>query len=537
MKIKILTGIVLLVIIQFAIPAQLEAQTKVQWGEPFKLGKHFYPTEIFGYSKDGFCCIIEKTPNVFSLSHQIIIQKMSSDMLVLSSNEIELDEENEYLFEFVAEMNDKVYMFYSEDDTQKSHLKLYAREFDTNSMKLVGDKKEVLDINYSKDFDNWEGKFGFKLSDDETKILVYGDLPASEKSNLKYRATLLDKTLNTVWSNILTIPFKNDRVEVQSVVLDKNDNVFMVTKRELPRTKLVINFKMAIHGYFNNGSEVKDLTPSLEGKSLDQAAALVAQNNDILLVGYYTKVGKDDLSGIYFSRLNPETAEVIESKFNEFTTEFLTAHLSERKQNVAKKKKGKVKDSNFNDYRMSDVEFDDEGNILISAENIVIKMVTTTDSNGKTSSHLRMYPKDVIVSKLNQQGDVVWNSRIVKYQKHPYQDVTDITLYPLYVSYFLFPVGNTVYTLYVQDEDLFTTNTLVRHKDLIGQSYSPILSQLELVLEQYSGANSINREVISRYDEDKFMPSPYCSFQVSKNEVILYKYKGSKYKFGKLTIQ
>lgn len=537
MKIKILFCIILSAGMQLIAPEYLKSQAKAEWGAPFKLGKHFYPTEIIGYSKDGFCCIIEKTPNLFSLSHQVVIQKVSSDLTVLSSNKIEFDEEDDYLFEFVAEIEDKVYMFYSYDNTKKSHLKLYARVFDTQSMQLVGEKKEILDINYSKDFDNWDAEFNFTLSYDGSKILVYGDLPVSDKSNLKYRAVLLDGNLNPVWSNILVIPFKKDRVEVQSVVVDKNNNVYVVTKRELPNTKsLVSNFKMAIHGFFNNGGEVKDLTPSFEGKSLDQAAALVARNGDVLLVGYYTKIGKDDLSGIYFSRLDPLTSEVIESKLNEFTVEFLTAHLSERKQNIAKKKKGKIKDSMYNDYRMGEVLMDEDENILISAENIVIKMVTTTDSKGNSSSHLRMYPKDVIVSKLNQQGDVLWNNRIVKYQKHPYQDVTDVDLYPVFVSYYLFPVGNEVYSLYMQDKDLFTPNTLIKHKDLVGQIY-PSLFELELVLEQYKGESLINRQVISHYKDDNFTASPYSSLQVSKNEVILFKFKKNKYKYGKLTIQ
>lgn len=537
MKIKFLIGIVLLITMQLVVPAQMGAQTKVQWGEVFKLKKYVYPTEIFGYSKDGFCAILEKTPNIFSPSHEIFIQKISSDLSVVSSMELELDEKGDYLFEFIAEMNDKVYMFYSVDDEKRSHLYLYAQEFDIKSMSLTGVKKEVMDINYSKEFDNWEQSFGFKLSEDGSKILVYGDLPATGKSNLKYRTTLFDKDFNIVWSNVLAIPFQNDRVVVQSVVLDKNDNVYIVTKRELPTTKLVANYKMAIHGYFKNGSEVMDLTPSFEGKSLDQAVAFVAQNGDILFLGYYTKFGKDDLSGIYFSRLNPLTAEVIESKFNEFSVDFLTAALSEKKQNKAKKKGGKIQEGSYSNYTMGDVIVDEDGNILISAENIVIKSKSTTDSNGNSTSHLIMYPKDVIVSKLNQQGEVLWNNRIVKYQKHPYQDVTDIELYPVYVSYYLFPVGKDVYSLYVQDEDLFSENEILNHKDITSESLIPIMSEQTMVLEQYKGSNSIHREVISRFDEDKFLPSPYCSIQVSKNEVILYKYKGSNYKFGRLTVK
>lgn len=142
-----------------------------------------------------------------------------------------------------------------------------------------------------------------------------------------------------------------------------------------------------------------------------QSMTIVLKGNKLYTLGSYSDRDSDDYKGICFFDLNPETLNIENSTFNEFTEQFMIDKYGERK---GKRKKKKNKELPYLTYR--DFIIDQNGDIYFNAEEYYISVHTRTDSNGRTSTYYMHHYNDIYTCKLNSSGEMQWIRTINKAQ-------------------------------------------------------------------------------------------------------------------------
>ena len=139
--------------------------------------------------------------------------------------------------------------------------------------------------------------------------------------------------------------------------------------------------------------------------------SLVKNKGKLSCVGFYGNKDEGKLNGVCMINIDSETFEVETKKFNPFSDTFLTDKYGD---NERKKKRKAKKGLKTISYRS--IEIQENGDLIISAEEDYITVHTTMGQNGVTSSYTIQHYDDIIALKLNKEGDLLWSRNINKVQ-------------------------------------------------------------------------------------------------------------------------
>lgn len=139
--------------------------------------------------------------------------------------------------------------------------------------------------------------------------------------------------------------------------------------------------------------------------------SLVKNKGKLSCVGFYGNKDEGKLNGVCMINIDSETFEVETKKFNPFSDTFLTDKYGD---NERKKKRKAKKGLKTISYRS--IEIQENGDLIISAEEDYITVHTTMGQNGATSSYTIQHYDDIIALKLNKEGDLLWSRNINKVQ-------------------------------------------------------------------------------------------------------------------------
>ena len=134
----------------------------------------------------------------------------SNEMKLLSSKVIQIPElkDKEVDFEEVFLLNDKLYVVGSVYDNKNKIFNLTATEVNENGS-LSKDSKVLFNAEVAKK--SKKGEFYYKVSPDESTLLVMHTSLFSKEDAVKYDIKLFDKEMNTLFSNVEKVSFDDSK--------------------------------------------------------------------------------------------------------------------------------------------------------------------------------------------------------------------------------------------------------------------------------------------------------------------------------------
>ncbi len=355
---------------------------------------------------------------------EFTFQKFEGDKLNLSKSKTEVIDIKGYTFEFIGQLKGKLYLFYSIYDKPNTKEQLFARSIDLENGGFNASKGELLlsttrkiagsyYYNYSA-----RGKFSFDVSaDEETFVIMYRYVP-EVKDDSKNKDVLgmhvFSSELEKVWENDYEMSYNESRMDNLSFTVDsKGNGYFLIRKYKEEITKAnrndPNNQSIAILKADGEGT-LEEIEFDLGDNFIDDVVLVENSKNDIICAGYYRKPKSWGVDGTFISTLSAK-GELSEPTLYEFSLEFIKKNkrISEKQKNKMEKADDEGKLAMSNLY-MRKAQVLKDGSIVLAGE--IFYITTTTDSKGNTRT--TYHYDDVIVTKINADGELGWNEKLPK---------------------------------------------------------------------------------------------------------------------------
>lgn len=408
----------------------LHAQDDIQVSSGVKVTKSAPYPVVDAYSKEYYSL---SNGEVLSIKQKrkggltLILQKFSGESLDESQRgESVLSIEKGMAIEGTFKMGETFYLMYSKLTASKEVI-LYAREISTASLSLFGEEKELLTMTQPENQVPFGGivlskqtfpRFSFDFSSDQSVMVVrYRKKPVNKDDSNNHDVIgmcAFDRQMTKLWGNEFEMPYTESLMDNLDFTVDSKANGYFLIKKykeELTRKNREVsdNESMAILVANQDGS-LTEVEFNLGEKMLDDVSLKENKNGDIICAGYYRKPKSYGVEGAFVSILDSK-GNLSAPKLYEFSLDFIKKY-----KRISDKAKKKMENADANDnlamsnLRMRRIQTLEDGGIVLAGE--IFYITTHTDSKGNT--YTTYHYDDVIVVKINADGELGWMQKFPK---------------------------------------------------------------------------------------------------------------------------
>lgn len=381
---------------------------------------------------------------------EILIQKFNSDKPAFLKEKLfeKLFPKN-YAVEDIMELDNKYYFFYSSWDGDNDKEQLFSIEIDFDKGEFMGSPKLLFQVDgkiagtpKASNFGigagggmfffsaGVENKFDFIQSQDKKNVLIqYRKKPKYKRDTKSFDIIGMhayDGNLNKLYSNELTMPYTERRMNNLDYQLDNNGNLYLLAKvfhddsNEEKKHKKDVEANYHIELFL-----IKSGTNKIEISKFDTKDKFINKlwlfdtGKEYLICGGFYSNGKgriDDCDGITAFKIKPDGV-MYDTTYHEIPLEILNQYESQRTKNKNEKKERKKDDAKFADLVLRDISVNPDGSIVLVGEQY--KIVVSSNSygpyggGGQTTTY---FYSDMLVSKINTNGSLGWMKKIPKNQ-------------------------------------------------------------------------------------------------------------------------
>lgn len=306
-------------------------------------------------------------------------------------------------------------LLFAENPVHKDKKKvLYALIMNTDG-DVMQDWKQVVEIKSKNRRDL--GEFIFKLSPDQSKILIFCKYPYNKEDQEKYKLVVMDKELKVLADELVELPYKDAQTIINSTAIDNNGVVYvsawveLATKKEKRAAKKAKQDvgKMVLMGFDYTDGQLVDFEFQLDDKTMLSSAITIDSMGKLVVTGFFSDNTnkKSGISGTFYSRFSGSdlSNEVMTTQM--FSQKFVSKIVGKRRA-----EKG-VELSVF--YRLREVIPTQEGGmVLIAEEYYVTEHCSVNPKTGATNCYLVYHYNDLIVIGTSSSGEILFETLIPK---------------------------------------------------------------------------------------------------------------------------
>ncbi len=520
MKNRFLAILLSILLVSFNSTAQ---KVKVDWGKPEMSNlKESTVNGVIGTTTDAYYLFKVKVGGLFT-STKSFIEKCNNAHEVVFSKEIDFEVpflKDEVDYEGTVLTNSNIIVFGSRYDKKQDKNSLYACTYSLDGKKEE-QWKEVDDIDAKRKRNS--GGFTIQIAENKARVLIMHDEPYAKNENEKFNYKVIDTDLKTVWEKMVTMPFKDKNFHVSTYKIDNDANVVMLASvtRDGKNIKGVPNYTYKIIQYDYKKDEFTKMDLSLGKLFISEITFRLDDKNKIIAAGFFSKTIGDYISGAFYLRIDRAKLEIESSGHKEFSKDFLSVYLSDRKIRKGREVYG---------YDLDHLVLKADGGAILVAEQYYVHVVTTTTRgpNGVTTTTTTYYYyyNDIIAVNINPDASIKWIKRIPKAQ----YSVNDGG----YFSSYVFGVKD--------DKMYFAFNDNIKNfgkKKKEGQAYvmnKPKKAVVNITTINENGDMESDILFSAKADGKRIL-RPKMHYQLDDNRILIYAEYKRKYKLGTLLLE
>jgi hypothetical protein len=435
-------------------------------------------------------------------------------------------------FEDVLRLGNQVVVFIS--DKKDGQNTIYYQRYDDSCMP-VGEPVELLSYTLPK---GWRDKGGFttKTSLNNNFICVEYSIPAKRDEVEQYGYMVLDANMKVLYSGEYETSYQSRAFSVASRYLSDQGDYYLLGKI------FNTNQRGKVSDYSSpdrviivkaSGASLSTMEVELDGnRSISDMSFFTDAQNRIRVHGMYGTEG-NATAGIFYMLIDFDNKKVLDQSFNEFTKDFITAGMTNREKERADKREAKGKGSpELYSFEFRNGIVSEDGSMVGVLEQYYVIVRTSSDGRGNISYTYYYHYHDLIVYKIDANGDFVFTKKIQKNQV----SVNDYGYYSSYDTYF---DGNDLHIFF---------NDNANNYDDVGNYLDPGVSREIATASYRKKTNTVAETVISletgdvsrrmafsRQETDAIAVPKYFSSDPEKRQMLLFLRKGNKEKFGLLS--
>ena len=511
----------------------LLAQTPtITWGQPVE--KNNVVLKIIGETEAGVYALSERKGRYY------LEQYAGSGMTMALSKELEFPEiaGQQTELEEIYYVGGQLLLFTVAYDRSDKNYLIYGTRLDEKGNAI---SKPIEIMNAEVEKKARKGEFGFELSRDRSKILVYHSAPYKRKEKSWYiTMKVITPDLETIKEISEVIPLKedDDRVEASSYLVDDRAAVYFAVRQV---------------GYVEGAQQTRSLDiyrydPSngfnLEVIPIDfgtfRASSLILNTDpegNLVGGGFYGEEATriltryEGIAGTYFIRLKRGETEPSFKKMSPFGEEFAATILKERKA-----AKGRMVPNLFIPRELLPLG---NGGAVMTAE---FYQVTVTQNRNSRTITIQHGP--IVVANITPQGEVDWVRSIPKNQLYTRSEAGMFGLAGPGVYF-----GNSYWASVAKDQTVYHSYVLGISNESLHFVFNdnPKNEQIEhfrdtKALTGYKRSvpvavtidveGNMTKEILLEKDRSEVVLRPGVSYQQGYDHVVIYGTRRKDEKFG-----
>lgn len=339
------------------------------------------------------------------------LEKYDNNLVSQSRQDISAQfEQDDYVVQDFVKLGDNYVLFTTKDFPAESTEKLFFQKIDWNTGKLGSPV-----LIYAEPYQGRKKNIVFSVasSSDKSMILLTTNPPFLKGDPEMFNFYVFDDQMEMLWERER---FKMKELDVNytyyAPLLGDNGSVYFLGRKkvEIPNSR-DYNYEFEVVMVSDDETEIQPIKTKeffFDGISLVQG-----EDGTIYTVGYYRKERGTGVDGVSLFVLDPESLEIVDERWNEFSKEFITAGWSDKAIEKADKREGNGKDLGISSLEFRDVIEHEDGTLTVVGEIFYI----TTSYNAQTGRTSTTYHyADLITSRLSE-GEMI-NARFRKHHTY-----------------------------------------------------------------------------------------------------------------------
>lgn len=390
---------------------------------------------------DGGFYAIDFNPKGFKNGFRIIefdfsMKEVKRSDILLKNGKIKLSFKDLYFNE------DKLTLLTSTYFKKGTAVELFVQNIDLKSLKPILNPRLL--TRFVPEGKN--GSYGIKttFSRDQSKFLLFRQESAGKKEKSSNIISVFDAEDNfqKIWSNSYESETIDKLEDIESIRVNDAGEVYLMLKEFDEKRKSTkdgqANYKFKLQEFSNNGDSKNEIYIDLKDEFITQIAIGINNQDDIVCTGFYSSFYSSSIKGCFYLLMDHETKSIVKESKKEFSIDFITSEMSDRKAKKLKNKKAKGKSIEMANFDLSDIVLKDDGGVIQVAERYYVTSSTTTDANGVSHTTYTYHFDELIVISITPEGIIEWARKIPKRQSagSPYSS---------FVSYHLSVIGDKLF--------------------------------------------------------------------------------------------
>jgi hypothetical protein len=531
------------------LPAQTDQPGSLVWGNEYEEPGNTVATKFIGITPDGFYVLRQKVLQNANAKPRAWVEYFSKDMQLKRSEEMELKYKGKQLdFENVLMLGGQLYLLTSFNNTAKKRNYLFKQALSKKTLQPEKDLEMICETEARNK--EVEGSFGFALSKDSAKLLVYNDLPYERKQPERFGFRVFDQNFELVWEKNIVLPYPDHQFTVEEYRVDDEGNVHLLGVLYEDEAKLrrrgKPTYKYVILSYFGSENEAQEFRIDLEDRFITDLTFRVAKDGNLVCCGFYSDKGTYSIKGSFYLRLDARTREFSSRHFQPFEFDFLTELMSEKNRQKAKEaeeNKDRRRSPELYNYSLDDLILRSDGGAVLVAEQYFVEQETYRDYypggfypyggfyspfyynryNNYQTDYYYNY-NDIIVVNIRPTGEIEWAARIPKFQETRNDG-------GYYSSYAMSTVRDRFYFLFNDDARNY------RDGDRSNRQYAYTGRESVIVLAEVNIKGEVTTYPLGTNKDNGVVTRPKMCKQIGRREMAVFGERGKGYKFASLKFE
>ncbi|MDX2359505.1 MAG: hypothetical protein QNK23_01775 [Crocinitomicaceae bacterium] len=354
---------------------------------------------------------------------EVVFQKFSGDRLNEEFRKSVKVEQKECSFEFIREINNEYYLFYSSYHKKSKTEQLYVRLIDVENGDFSGPTKLIAKTEGKlKDL----GKFSIVFSNNKSFFAIrymYASVHRDNTRNIEREGLFIfDNAFNELLRSDFTMPYKEGFMENLNFTVGSDGiGYFLIKKyqweRGLGKKEDSHNQSLAILKTNQNGS-FEEISFDLEGGYVAEGGFISEiANKTIICTGYFRKPNSIETLGLFIAKPH-EDSELVEVELHKFHYRLAGPDDGNQGQTKGNRRaEDQEERTGVENLKVRELTRLPDGSLILSGEVqytiSYYKSVLTT--NGQRRQLVRTHHiDDIVLVKINAEGEQEWSRKIKK---------------------------------------------------------------------------------------------------------------------------
>ncbi len=391
------------------------AQSRISWGEDRRLKSGDFYSGIL-CEADSSLFLLKVRSEVFG-GDGFYAEKFSSANLTAESSfplllkDARIALEGKELipqFEKVLMFNGEITVFLSAYDKSNDNNIAFAATFSPSRGVQTG----LIELDRIEDARRYNtGGFEFILSPDGLKLMVLRKKPYRKKENARLDLKLFDTQFNPLTGQSVLLPYKDKNFEIARYAPDNEGGVILLARIEREQKEFITaepDFYYTLIDFpAGDSAGFSEYEINAENKLLSDVDFMLTAEGKILISGFYAIQGREGVQGTFFMSVDRHQRRVISQSTRPFDKTLVLDFINEKKFSRGNGLPG---------FNMDHTIPAPDGGLYVISEQYLMSEVCGRDGRGFISCNYYYHYNSIVVFKIAETGEILWNTVIPKFQ-------------------------------------------------------------------------------------------------------------------------